>query len=303
MLCQFAQNFPVFVANFLDLEANLKRRFREETVTDLLMGGLAALNDGSMLIQFPDEPSTGADMEWNFIDKRTGSFFRVLLQAKRSYGKGKFWKRHSYRELFHQSGGKPQAKALRDEAQSNPSTYPLYCFYHPKKTCELAAVDNARIEGLGIADGYLISSLALSATNRVSRIQSSCLGSISPLLMPLSGMFCPPNLRPVRPMALAFSAPRKLVLSSFPPGLAFEFPPTPHQMRERILKLRQQSEKMASSLVDAPAVPEVASSAPADVLRLLERGTTDVAGDRLKPSNVWRVVFLSASEEDERVTD
>ncbi|WP_433996363.1 DUF6615 family protein [Bradyrhizobium liaoningense] len=69
MLCLFAQHFPRSVAALLQRGQVLKRRFREETVTDLLMANLLQLGGGSIIVEFPDEPTTGADMEWNFINR------------------------------------------------------------------------------------------------------------------------------------------------------------------------------------------------------------------------------------------
>ena len=63
MLCLFAQHFPRSVANLLQRDKKLKRRFREETITDLLMANLVTLGGSSILVDFPDEPTTGADME------------------------------------------------------------------------------------------------------------------------------------------------------------------------------------------------------------------------------------------------
>ena len=84
MLCEFAHQFPLFVERFLDQGRALRRRFREETVTDLMMGGLITAGGGRLIVEFPDEPATGADMEWNFVDQRTSTFFRLMLQANTS---------------------------------------------------------------------------------------------------------------------------------------------------------------------------------------------------------------------------
>src|SRR5271154_4895922 len=81
MLCLFAQHFPRAVASLLQRGEVLSRRFREETVTDLLMANLLAIGAGSIVVEFPDEPTTGADMEWNFINKDTKEHFQLLLQA------------------------------------------------------------------------------------------------------------------------------------------------------------------------------------------------------------------------------
>src|SRR5258707_418105 len=82
MLCHLASEFPQFVAEFLDRGRSLRRRFREETVTDLLMGSLITAGGRRVIMEFPDEPATGADMEWNFVNPDDGTFFRILLQAK-----------------------------------------------------------------------------------------------------------------------------------------------------------------------------------------------------------------------------
>lgn len=139
MLCAFANQFPPFVERFLNQGRTLRRRFREETVTDLLMGGLITAAGGRVVVEFPDEPVTGADMEWNFVDRRTSQFFRLMLQAKQAYGDGSIWTRHCYRELLHisGSGSKLQAEALCDTARHPGSaTYPLYIFYHAAHTCD-----------------------------------------------------------------------------------------------------------------------------------------------------------------------
>lgn len=85
-----------FVESFLERGRNLRRRFREETVTDLMMGSLIA-GKGRVIVEFPDEPVTGADMEWNFVNPADNTLFRIVLQAKQAYGDGMKWRRHTYR--------------------------------------------------------------------------------------------------------------------------------------------------------------------------------------------------------------
>jgi hypothetical protein len=63
MLCQFARQFPPLVADFLERGRQFKRRLREETVTDLMMVNLRNLGSDQIIVDFPDEPTTGADME------------------------------------------------------------------------------------------------------------------------------------------------------------------------------------------------------------------------------------------------
>src|ERR1700745_707121 len=82
MLCHFADAFPRIVADFLQSGRALRRGFREESVTDLLMGSLRLLGDRRIIVDFPDEPVTGGNMEWNFVNLNPRSFFRLLIQAK-----------------------------------------------------------------------------------------------------------------------------------------------------------------------------------------------------------------------------
>jgi hypothetical protein len=82
MLCQFARQFPPLVAEFLERCRQFKRRLREETVTDLMMVNLQNLGSDQIIVDFPDEPTTGADMEWNFVNRSNHTFYRLLLQAK-----------------------------------------------------------------------------------------------------------------------------------------------------------------------------------------------------------------------------
>jgi hypothetical protein len=129
-LCQLSHQFPPFVEGFLERSRRLRRRFREETVTDLLMGSLITAGGRRIIVEFPDEPVTGADMEWNFVNRDDGTFFRILIQAKQCYGDGKVWTRHGYKELFHTVGSsaKLQAVALCDTARAEIATHPLYIF-------------------------------------------------------------------------------------------------------------------------------------------------------------------------------
>jgi hypothetical protein len=98
MLCLLAQHFPRSVGNLLQRGQSLKRRFREETITDLLMANLLALGGGSIIVDFPDEPTTGADMEWNFINRDTREYFQIILQAKRLSEVGADWRDHRYKD-------------------------------------------------------------------------------------------------------------------------------------------------------------------------------------------------------------
>lgn len=63
MLCRFAKSFPSAAGRFLHQAADLGRSFREETITDMPMGAMAAFRPLGIQVKFPNKQRTGADME------------------------------------------------------------------------------------------------------------------------------------------------------------------------------------------------------------------------------------------------
>jgi hypothetical protein len=172
MLCQFAHDFPPFVTEFMDSSLDMGRRFREETITDMMMAGLRLVGRDRVIVRFPNEPTTGADMEWNFCNPQDNTFYRLVLQAKCAYGDGPDWGRHSYRYLSHCVRGHYQSDILCNEARrSSEPTYPLYIFYNPAHTCRSASEDGfSSIEGATLASGYVVRSFATKGERRLSTI-------------------------------------------------------------------------------------------------------------------------------------
>jgi hypothetical protein len=137
MLCELAHSFPPRVAELLERDRNLTRNFREESVTDLLMASLIGLEAFGIRVDFPDEPTTGGDMEWIYaapLEANGGRYLRLMLQAKRAqYAKlknGGYW---YYQHLDHGDPPGSQAQTLVGHATSlsSAATLPLYIFYHP----------------------------------------------------------------------------------------------------------------------------------------------------------------------------
>lgn len=302
MLCYLAHQFPPFVANFLERSRPLRRRFREETVTDLLMGSLVAAGR-RMIVEFPDESVTGADMEWNFVNPDDGTFFRILLQAKQCYGRGKVWRRHGYKELLHTVGRGPklQAVALCDTARAEAATYPLYIFYHPESTCTAARASGVTtVTGASLADGYTIERLVTGSTTRTLRTRNKSLKTIAPLLFPLSDLFCPPTALETGPQALAsdqFLRPITIGRAGGRTVVGVPIPPTPAVIRDRIVgSLESMAKPGEKAGTEIPSVPAVAENIPSEVLSTIERarfGSTSEHGLRR-----WRVTFVSASPRD-----
>lgn len=297
MLCHMARNFPVFIESFLDRSTSLKRSFREETITDMLMSNIVALGGKNVFVDFPDELSTGADMEWNFVDRDDGSFVRLLIQAKRSYGKGKLWGRHSFKELFHQSGTpkRLQANVLCDTARNAVfATYPLYIFYVPGKTCELARLNRTpNVNGVTLADGYEIEGLVVSGTDRKTRTKNRSLKTISEKTFPLLSLFCPQSIKIIGPMA--FSGPAALgplFLDGI--SLGIPVPPTPQQICDVINGLKDGIQGKRDKLREVEQWLEVGRRIPEEIKEVLETGKFS---SEMSPTGaIRRVVFVSSSD-------
>lgn len=308
MLCSLAHQFPPFVENFLEQGRRLRRRFREETVTDLLMGSLITVGSGRVLVEFPNEPLTGADMEWNFVNPSDSTFFRILLQAKQAYGEGKKWTRHGYRELLHTSGSgtKLQVETLCDTARvAGSATYPLYILYHPAQTCALARVDGiTHIAGVNLADGYIIERLVKTAMTQKLRTNNKSLRVIAPYLFPLTHLFCPLTVLPIGPFADVtgrFPMPIYTVRESGRPVFGVAIPPTPQDVRHRLVDRRRAvAETVGRAQIDGlPEVPAVADSIPNDVQAILHRFRVRTETHSAESLRRWRITFVSASRRDD----
>lgn len=134
-LCELASRLPVLVGALLDREAKLKRgRFREETLTDIFTGALAAFAGPSLVIEYPDETATGGDLDLDFWNVSNDSHLRLRIQAKRlnaemNYGKAVAIENRAYRELLHRPSvtAPYQFQTLVDTSRSY---LPLYMFYN-----------------------------------------------------------------------------------------------------------------------------------------------------------------------------
>ncbi|WP_420712665.1 DUF6615 family protein [Ancylobacter sp. SL191] len=306
MLCQFAHQFPYFVESFLEQGRSLRRRFREETVTDVMMGSLITAGGGRVVVEFPNEPVTGADMEWNFVNTSDGTFFRILLQAKQAYGEGKSWMRHGYKELLHTSGTGPnlQAETLCDTARAPGSaTYPLYILYHPAQTCALVQkYGSTLLSGVNLADGFVIEKLVKAANTRALRTRNKSLKAIAPHLFSLTDLFCPPTVCPVGPVAFApgmFPIPMYVSTATGRPVLGVPIPPTPRDIRDRIANRRKGDLAWTSEMQDTtvPEVPRVSETIPDDVKAIIARRVDGAVGAP-EPLNRWRMTFITTIPRD-----
>jgi hypothetical protein len=201
MLCELAHSFPPRVAELLERDRNLTRNFREETVTDLLMASLVGLDPFGIRVDFPDEPTTGGDMEWIFaapLEVKGGRYLRVLLQAKRAqYAKlktGGYW---YYQHLDHGDPKGSQAQTLVSHSGATPAgiaTLPIYIVYHPTAAISPRVPATAKtpaipaIEGINLIFATLVAPVVKGGCSkhekRVDRWRNH--------FMPLSDLLCWP---------------------------------------------------------------------------------------------------------------
>lgn len=157
MLCEFAHNFPDQLADFLERDNGLKRNFREETATELLMAGMVGLQQFGVSVELPDEAVTGADMDWIYAaphDVGGGTYLRLMIQAKRAkFAKlkhGGYW---YYQHLDHGTPPGHQAQTLVAHAATAPNgmaTLPLYFFYHPRSAIVSAPLTQPNVKGINV---------------------------------------------------------------------------------------------------------------------------------------------------------
>ena len=61
--CDLANRLPLMIAEFLDIEQRLKRRFREDSITDILVASLLSLPGNDIVVLTPPEAKTGGDFD------------------------------------------------------------------------------------------------------------------------------------------------------------------------------------------------------------------------------------------------
>lgn len=193
MLCRFAKEFPSAAGRFLDQAADLGRSFREETITDMLMGAMVAFRPLGIQVKFPNEQRTGADMEWIFVRRDGSARFHLLIQAKKIYLTGKKWESKSFPAIFHRVGhsGPLQSDVLLQEAILRPATFPLYMFYTNETICEQAKSAKVAVDGVSLASGHRVNSLVKQKlSGSINHSQACSLSALHSQMFPLSRLLC-----------------------------------------------------------------------------------------------------------------
>lgn len=301
MLCYFAQKFPSLVADFLQVSEELSRRFREESVTDMMMANLKMLGGAQVFVEFPDEPKTGADMEWVFFNKYERNIFRLLIQAKKIYGKKTSWRSHYYKELYHRVHGsqKLQADLLVATAQTGSATFPLYVFYHRATTCTFANTASGLNDVLGVnfASGFDIHRLVVGATTSKTKAKNKRLGTIRPFLFSMEDLFCPMSLRatPILGLAPGFLGPFFIARGLPTSHVGLPDPPMPKEIRDRLIRVL-----IGKNAGAAATVPELSTEIPMYLQNLVESPATARREESLRHTRITFVSTRSSEQARER---
>lgn len=277
MLCELAYSFPPRVAELLERDRNLKRNFREESVTDLLMASLVGLEAFGIRVDFPDEPTTGGDMEWIFaapLEINGGRYLRLLLQAKRAqYAKlksGGYW---YYHHLDHGDPAGSQAQTLIGHAAKSPTdmaTLPLYVLYHP--TSALAPADGVQpaIEGINLLFAHHVAPIVVGGCKK----NDKRVDYWRDRFMPLSDVLCWPAaviapFAPTPPNATQFIVgPTVAVLPEMTGGFH------PDLVARRFRDRQEQTRLPSGTRVGSTPKIEPAEGIPLSILRAIEGQVT-----------------------------
>lgn len=301
MLCELAHSFPPRVAELLERDRNLTRNFREETVTDLLMASMVGLESFGIRVDFPDEPTTGGDMEWIYaapLEVNGGRYLRLVLQAKRAqYAKRK---RESYWFYQHLDHGDPlgqQAQTLVGHAASSPggvSTLPLYIFYHATSATALATRALPAVEGINLVFADLIAPVVKGGCKRkdkkVERWRKD--------FLPLSDLLCwpvavtaPPPPAPAgvtRFVVGGAEARLSLLTGGFHPDL----------VAARLNERRSPAKAPAAADLPEPRPIEPAEGVPDDIRRAIDGKMTSEDRRELKRPRVILTTRLTRESPD-----
>lgn len=263
------------VADFLQLETSLRRRFREESISDLIVASLLRISGPGLIVQVPqNELVTGNDFDIVIFDSVQRAAIQYRIQAKRLTPHPTNWEIGSYVHLAHPGNTGTQSAALVRSAAATKSipTIPLYAFYNPSGTC---AASGGVVNGIELADGRAIRAIVKQLVNaKPMRPPLKRIGRLQPLFFPLSTILCPPANEPDRTIPSPESS-RRAVVNAMSAGAErffrwpFDMPPkalanlrsSPGISSERSLVL---SDRLPSFLAQAmemrSAVPGVAKA-------------------------------------------
>jgi hypothetical protein len=180
------------ISDFLDIEQQLKRRFREDSITDILIASLLSLPGNDVVILTPPETKTGGDFDLVVVEPASGDAVQFRIQAKRLTPHKYDWMMGSYAELAHPHNDGAQSRSLvRGIGREAVPTIPLYAFYNPAHVC---AASGGTISGIELASAWEIRARIKAIVKaKPKRLPYKRIGSLQPLFFPLTTILCPPG--------------------------------------------------------------------------------------------------------------
>jgi hypothetical protein len=301
MLCDFAQAFPAFVADILEREVELKRSFREETLTDMWVSSLVPLKKYGVHVDLAIESETGGDLEIWFLSKRLDRALAFIIQAKRIHCRRgsprpagcitQSWKTHSFPHLdYHGGKGRPKGSQADDLVNASNNTgrnlYPLYAFYSPQHVCDSSG---RLVEGVMLADGFDVRDRIVRGLRDRKRFKQ--VGALQDLFIPLSAMFCVKSWKSAEDALEKFDFFTKYFLMKFASsGVEILNIPDPEDVRKSMTDAI--SRKVTTERTNLPTVTENISS---DIRRMVSGELPD-RRERYLAKTRSRIVFVALSE-------
>ena len=237
------------------------------------MASLVGLEPFGVRVDFPDEPTTGGDMDWIYaapLEVNGGRYLRLIIQAKRAkFAKlkgGGYW---YYRHLDHGVPAGQQAQTLATYASSSPGgmpTLPLYMLYHPTSALGPTEVGRPDIEGINLVFASDVAPIVLGGCQRTEKRVDYWRDRF----MPLSDILCWPVVVGMRRAPPPAGTTRFIVGSTDValPNVTGGFHPDIVALR---LNRRRERASKFGALPETPPLPiEAADGIPIDFRRAIE---------------------------------
>jgi len=274
--CDLAARIPSMVSDFLDLENKIGRRFREDSVTDIIISSLLKLAGTNATVLVPPEVKTGGDFDILIVEPSSGDAIQYRIQAKRLSPHPTQWLWGSYRELDHPHGQGGQSSTLvRSAAHEKIKTIPLYAFYNPETACKASG---GVIGGIEMADGQAINQIVkklVKAKAALKRPRLKRIEHLRDLFFPLTTLLCP-----------AVSDPSATLAAILPPRLSRAAVEGAIRSRTRAITAPADLEQRAVRPLRAP------TRYPALIERAIVR-TSEEDAVRVAPVKRPKIVLIS----------
>jgi hypothetical protein len=264
------------------------------------MASLVGLESFGVRVYFPDEATTGGDMEWVYaapLEIDGGRYLRLILQAKRAqYSKRKSGGYWFYQHLDYDKG--QQAQTLTQYAASSPNgmpTLPLYIFYHPASALTPASGSDPAVDGINIVFASAVARTVNGGCGRKKKTVDYWRRNF----LPLSDLLCWPAVveSPTKPPPADATQFMVGSTTEYLPPLTGAF--HPDLVARRLQNRREQARKRATFITEEPELPPITpvDGIPGDILRAIEGNVSVEDRKRLERP---RVIFTTRMIREDR---